>query len=206
MATDFLRGVLSALAIYLVWRFVEHSRARIAETELEVPSLSTALRASIEEAKQRPRAVVNGHHAHGVERRKWLAHIRQPALMARSAFVHHQASVIGRVVLGDSVHIAAGASVRADEGSPFYIGANTNIQDGVVIHALQDRYVMVGGGSWAVYIGKNVSIAHDAWSMVPATSATRPSSASRRWCTTRWWARAASSASAPSSPAWSCRP
>ncbi|BBL72864.1 SulP family inorganic anion transporter [Methylogaea oryzae] len=162
VATDFLRGVLSALAIYLVWRFVEHSRARIAETELEVPSLSTALRASIEEAKQRPRAVVNGHHAHGVERRKWLAHIRQPALMARSAFVHHQASVIGRVVLGDSVHIAAGASVRADEGSPFYIGANTNIQDGVVIHALQDRYVMVGGGSWAVYIGKNVSIAHDA--------------------------------------------
>ena len=48
------------------------------------------------------------------------------AQRAASAFVHDQANLIGRVVLGDHVHIAAGSSVRADEGSPFFIGANSN--------------------------------------------------------------------------------
>ncbi|MEA2753681.1 MAG: sulfate permease, SulP family, partial [Myxococcales bacterium] len=30
------------------------------------------------------------------------------------------------------------------------------------MHALKDKRVMVAGESWAVYVGKNVSIAHDA--------------------------------------------
>ncbi len=92
----------------------------------------------------------------------WLRHIRERAQVARTAFVHGQATVIGRVVLGDYVHIAAGSSVRADEGSPFFIGANTNIQDGVVIHALKEKKVVVAGEEWAVYVGTNVSLAHDA--------------------------------------------
>lgn len=92
----------------------------------------------------------------------WLQQIRERASVAASAFVHNQATVIGRVVLGDHVHIAAGSSVRADEGTPFHIGANSNIQDGVVIHALKERKVQVGGQEWAVYVGENVSMAHDA--------------------------------------------
>lgn len=60
------------------------------------------------------------------------------------------------------MHIAAGASVRADEGTPFFIGANTNVQDGVVIHALKDKHVLVGGEPWAVFIGRECSLAHDA--------------------------------------------
>ncbi len=52
--------------------------------------------------------------------------------------------------------------MRADEGTPFFIGANTNVQDGVVMHALKERKVVVAGEEWAVYVGKNVSIAHDA--------------------------------------------
>ena len=64
--------------------------------------------------------------------------------------------------MGDFVHLAAGSSVRADEGSPFYIGANSNIQDGVVIHALKDKHVVVGGEPWAVYVGREVSMAHQA--------------------------------------------
>jgi SulP family sulfate permease len=52
--------------------------------------------------------------------------------------------------------------VRADEGSPFFIGANSNVQDGVVIHALKDRRVRVRGEEWAVYVGRDVSIAHGA--------------------------------------------
>jgi sulfate permease, SulP family len=60
------------------------------------------------------------------------------------------------------VHIAAGSSVRADEGTPFFIGSNSNIQDGVVIHALKQKHVLVNGEAWAVYVGRNVSMAHGA--------------------------------------------
>jgi SulP family sulfate permease len=88
--------------------------------------------------------------------------VRARAHVPPSAFVHGKASVIGRVVMGENVHVAAGSSVRADEGTPFFIGANSNLQDGVVVHALKERKVVVAGEEWAVYIGKNVSIAHDA--------------------------------------------
>ncbi|MDX2015882.1 MAG: DapH/DapD/GlmU-related protein, partial [Myxococcaceae bacterium] len=71
-------------------------------------------------------------------------------------------SVIGQVVLGDHVHIAAGSSVRADEGTPFFIGDNSNVQDGVVLHALKEKHVLVGQEKWAIYVGRNVSMAHDA--------------------------------------------
>jgi len=60
------------------------------------------------------------------------------------------------------VHIAADTSVRADEGTPFFLGPGTNVQDGVILHALKDRAVLVGGERWAIYVGRNVSIAHDA--------------------------------------------
>lgn len=96
------------------------------------------------------------------EELNWLGQIKQRAQVAASAFVHNQASVIGKVVLGDNVHIAAGSSVRADEGTPFYIGDNSNIQDGVVIHALKGKWINVNGEEWAVYVGKNVSMAHQA--------------------------------------------
>lgn len=96
------------------------------------------------------------------EEENWLLHIKEKALVAASAFIHNQASVIGKVILGKNVHIAAGASVRADEGTPFYIGDNSNIQDGVVIHALKEKWISVGDNDWAVYVGKNVSMAHQA--------------------------------------------
>lgn len=93
---------------------------------------------------------------------RWLHHLKQQASVSPSAYVHPNASVIGRVVLGKNVHIAAEASVRADEGTPFYIGDDTNVQDGVVIHALKQKWVQVKGEAWAVYIGKEVSLAHQA--------------------------------------------
>jgi SulP family sulfate permease len=96
------------------------------------------------------------------EDENWLFNIKEKALIAASAFIHSQASVIGKVVLGKNVHIAAGASVRADEGTPFYIGNDSNIQDGVVIHALKEKWISVDGHDWAVYVGKNVSMAHQA--------------------------------------------
>lgn len=93
---------------------------------------------------------------------QWFRHVRENAHVARSAFIHHEASVIGRVVLGDNVHVAADTSIRADEGTPFFIGANSNVQDGVVIHALKEKHVAVAGERWAVYVGQNVSMAHQA--------------------------------------------
>ncbi|MGH8553759.1 MAG: hypothetical protein ACRERS_10725, partial [Methylococcales bacterium] len=92
----------------------------------------------------------------------WAMNIARNGSFHRTAYIHPKATVIGRVVLGPFVHIAAGASVRADEGTPFFIGANSNIQDGAVIHALKDRYVTVHSERWAVHIGERVSVAHQA--------------------------------------------
>jgi SulP family sulfate permease len=117
------------------------------------------------------RAVIGGDGAahrpgHGeavpTERRSWLAHIRMRPQVPATAFVHQDATVIGQVVMGDYVHVAAGSSVRADEGAPFFIGANSNVQDGAVLHALKERSVKVHGEDWAVYVGRDVSIAHGA--------------------------------------------
>jgi len=102
------------------------------------------------------------HTSTSPEAHRWLPHVEARAHIPKSAFVHPKSSVIGRVVLGEHVHIAAGSSVRADEGTPFFIGPGSNIQDGVVIHALQNQKVLVAGEEWAVYVGSNVSMAHDA--------------------------------------------
>jgi carbon dioxide concentrating mechanism protein CcmM len=65
--------------------------------------------------------------------------------------------------------IAPGISIRADEGTPFAIGANTNIQDGVVIHGLeQGRVTGDDGKSYSVWIGDNTSITHMALIHGPA--------------------------------------
>lgn len=165
VALDFLRGVLSALVIYAIWQVVERSMKKPAAAhtlEIYKKPRSAAQAAAMIPA----RAVLHTTHGERDElvsgRRTWLANIRRPGSVSRSAYIHDQANVAGRVVLGDHVHIAAGSSVRADEGTPFYIGSNTNIQDGVVIHALKDKFVLVDGERWAVYVGRNVSIAHDA--------------------------------------------
>lgn len=93
---------------------------------------------------------------------RWIQHLKENASVPQSAFVHPNSSVIGRVVLGRNVHIAAEASVRADEGTPFYIGDNSNVQDGVVIHALKKKWIRIRDEKWAVYIGSGVSLAHHA--------------------------------------------
>jgi carbonic anhydrase/acetyltransferase-like protein (isoleucine patch superfamily) len=61
------------------------------------------------------------------------------------------------------------ASVRGDEGNPIFIGDETNIQDGVVIHGLEteskgqsveSNLVNVNSKKYSVYVGKRVSLAH----------------------------------------------
>ncbi len=77
-----------------------------------------------------------------------------------SVFIGPFSSIIGDVTLNANVFIACNVALRADEGTPFYVGSNTNIQDGVVFHGLSDKYVMVKNKKYSIYVGNNVSCAH----------------------------------------------
>jgi carbon dioxide concentrating mechanism protein CcmM len=86
-----------------------------------------------------------------------------------SAYVHVSTSIIGEVEIGANVMVAPGVSIRADEGSPFYIGASTNVQDGVVIHGLADGRVKGDDNrDYSVWIGAQTSITHKALIHGPA--------------------------------------
>lgn len=98
----------------------------------------------------------------------WSKSLTEPNIH-HTAYVHAFSNIIGDVRIGENVMIAPGISIRADEGDPFAIGANTNIQDGVVIHGLkQGRVVGDDGSSYSVWIGKNTSITHMALIHGPA--------------------------------------
>ncbi len=98
----------------------------------------------------------------------WSKDLAEPQIDA-SAYVHSFSSIIGDVHVSANVHIAPGVSIRADEGTPFHIGENANIQDGVVIHGLeQGRVVGDDQQPYSVWIGHNTSITHMALIHGPA--------------------------------------
>ena len=77
------------------------------------------------------------------------------------------AVVIGDVEICAEVMVAPFVSIRADEGSPFHIGAKSDVQDGVIMHALetdgeyfQRNTLEVKGKRYAIFIGERVSLAH----------------------------------------------
>lgn len=141
------------IGMFAVWLGRDKSEAalqnspvqKVMDAEAAVPSKQTSFTYAVLERGER-----------------WIQHLKEQASVPNTAFIHENASVIGRVILGRNVHIAAEASVRADEGTPFYIGDDTNVQDGVVIHALKKKWVRVHDQLWAVHIGKEVSLAHQA--------------------------------------------
>lgn len=67
-----------------------------------------------------------------------------------AAYIDPTAQIIGNVYIGHDVFIGPNAVVRADETDdkgqvqPIQIGAQCNIQDGVIIHALAGTQVTVG--------------------------------------------------------------
>lgn len=75
----------------------------------------------------------------------------------QSAYVDQTAIICGKVIVHANVFIGPYAVIRADETDengemePIIIGANSNIQDGVVIHSKAGALVV---------IGENTSIAH----------------------------------------------
>ncbi|NCA69076.1 MAG: carbonate dehydratase [Sphingobacteriia bacterium] len=74
-----------------------------------------------------------------------------------SAYIDKTAIICGKVIIRENVFVGPYAVIRADEVDaeghmdPVVIGANSNIQDGVVIHSKSGA---------AVTIGQNTSIAH----------------------------------------------
>ncbi|MBW4645735.1 MAG: ribulose bisphosphate carboxylase small subunit [Goleter apudmare HA4340-LM2] len=98
----------------------------------------------------------------------WSRSLAEPQIH-ESSFVHSFSNIIGDVRIGANVIVAPGTSIRADEGTPFYIGENTNIQDGVVIHGLeQGRVVGDDQNKYSVWVGKNASLTHMALIHGPA--------------------------------------
>lgn len=78
------------------------------------------------------------------------------------AFIHPSSKIIGLVVIEECCIVAPQVSLRADEGSPFHFCKGTNIQDGVTVHGLLDRFVEVDGKQYSVFVGPHCSLAHGA--------------------------------------------
>ena len=98
----------------------------------------------------------------------FCAKVSEPVIDS-TTYVHPLAAVIGNVILGKQIMVSPMASVRGDEGQPLYIGDHSNVQDGVVIHALETELngkpveknlCDVSGRKYAVYVGNRVSLAH----------------------------------------------
>jgi len=88
-------------------------------------------------------------------------YMKEPTI-EEGAFIGPFSSVIGDVTIRQGVFVAPQVSVRADEGTPFYIGEGTNLQDGVILHGLKNEHIRVHGIDYSIYIGRSVSITHGA--------------------------------------------
>lgn len=71
-----------------------------------------------------------------------------------TAFVHPQASVIGKVTIGRQSSIWPHATLRGDEGE-IHIGARTSIQDSATVHCYTHKQTTVGD---QVTVGHNAVI------------------------------------------------
>ena len=115
------------------------------------------------------------------------AEVTHPSV-EHTAFIHPFAIVIGNCHIGKWVTMSPTAVCRADEGTPILIGDGSNIQDGVVLHALEtvedghnidDRRFSMDGkrlkgddpafmNGYAVFVGNNTSLAHGSMVHGPA--------------------------------------
>lgn len=68
--------------------------------------------------------------------------------------------LIGDITIKGPVFIGFNNVIRADYGSPFFIGPRTSIHDQCLIHGQPKQYVKVGAYKWSVHIDGDVSILH----------------------------------------------
>lgn len=78
----------------------------------------------------------------------------------KTAFLSPFTFVVGDVTIRNNTFVAPFVSIRADEGTPFFIGSNCNLQDGVILHGLKNKYVEVNNKKYSIYMGSEVSCAH----------------------------------------------
>jgi len=71
-----------------------------------------------------------------------------------SAYVAAEATVIGKVRLGERVSVWPGAVIRADDDS-IVIGEDSNVQDGAVLHVDPGCPMVIGSG---VTVGHNATL------------------------------------------------
>jgi acyl-[acyl carrier protein]--UDP-N-acetylglucosamine O-acyltransferase len=79
-------------------------------------------------------------------RTDFSATVSEPTIDA-GTYVHPPAAVVGNVMLGENIMVSPTACVRGDEGQPLYVGDDSNIQDGFVIHALETAGISCPSGS-----------------------------------------------------------
>ena len=72
--------------------------------------------------------------------------------IAASVYIAPEATLIGKVTLGENVSIWPGAVLRGDN-EPITIGDGSNVQDGAVLHA---------DPGFPLAVGQNVTIGHQA--------------------------------------------
>jgi len=152
-----MTGLMIGSALYYLDKWME-KRAKAATKDAPILRPSPTIRAVVSTHGRVDSEVDPSLREQAV----WSRHVRTKPKIHATAYVHPTASVIGWVELGREVNVAADTSIRADEGAPFFIGDRSNVQDGVVIHALKDKWVLVEGRRWAVHIGSDVSLAHQA--------------------------------------------
>ena len=79
-------------------------------------------------------------------------------LLAANVYVHHSASIIGHVNLGENVSVWPCAVIRGDINF-IRIGAGSNIQDGAVLHVNHaSKYDNLGS---PLIVGEHVTIGHN---------------------------------------------
>ncbi len=90
-------------------------------------------------------------------------------IIHRSAAIRNS-QITGNVTVAEKVHIV-NAVIRADEGTPFYIGKGSNIQDFCTLHGyvtrndkaeITENLIPVEDKYYSIYIDEYVSVAHGA--------------------------------------------
>src|SRR4051794_18334663 len=69
----------------------------------------------------------------------------------QQAFLSPFTFVVGDVTIQNNTYVGPFVSIRADEGTPFYIGSDSNLQDGVVLHGLKNKYVEKNNKKYSIY-------------------------------------------------------